>query len=302
MHYLDEGGQAPPVLMLHGNPSWCFYYRNLVRALSNTHRCIVPDYIGMGLSDKPGDAAYAYTLSQRIDDLEALLVSLELREPLTLVVHDWGGMIGLGWAVRHPEQVARLVILNSAAFPLPPGKRFPWPLRLTRTPLGALLVRGLNAFSWGATRVGCKRKKMAPDIARAYTAPYDSWKNRIATLRFVQDIPLGPADPGFALVQDVARNLHRFRETSALIAWGAKDFVFDEPFLRQWREHLPQAKVQLVPDAGHYVLEDAAEEVVPLIAEFVRSSHAREEPHDRHPAPRTLQHRRLPSGTGPPPA
>ena len=270
MHYLDEG-KGSPVLMVHGNPSWSFYYRNLVQALSSSHRCIVPDHIGMGLSDKPGDAVYAYTLAQRIDDLEALIASLDLQEPLTLVVHDWGGMIGLGWAARHPEQVARLVILNTAAFPLPQDKPFPWPLKLTRTPLGAILVRGFNAFSWGATQVGCKRKKMAAPIARAYRAPYDSWKNRIATLRFVQDIPLGPNTPGFALVQEVAANLHHFKATPALIAWGAKDFVFDEPFLQKWREYLPQAEVHVLADAGHYVLEDAAEDLVPLIAQFIRS-------------------------------
>lgn len=270
MHYVDEGIGAP-VLMLHGNPSWSFYYRNLVKALSGTHRCIAPDHIGMGLSDKPGDSAYAYTLSQRIEDIEAFVASLKLTVPLSLVVHDWGGMIGLGWAVRHQEQVARLVVLNTGAFPLPPEKRLPWPLKFTRTPLGAFLVRGVNAFSWGATRVGCKRKRMPANIARAYTAPYNSWNNRIATLRFVQDIPLDSADPGFQIVQSVADNLHRFKDTPALIGWGAKDFVFDEPFLRQWRKFLPRAKVHVLADAGHYVLEDAAEELIPLIAEFVRS-------------------------------
>ena len=271
MHYLDEGGDAPPVLMLHGNPSWSFYYRNLIQALSGTHRCIVPDHIGMGLSDKPGDDAYNYTLAQRIDDLEVLIQSLNLSQPLTLVVHDWGGMIGFGWAVRHPEQISRLVILNTAAFPLPRDKPLPGLLRLTRTPLGALLVRRFNAFSWTATQVGCKRRKMSARIAQAYRAPYDSWKNRIATLRFVQDIPLGPDDAGFALVQEVAASLHRFKALPALIVWGARDFVFDEPFLRQWREYLPEAEVHVLADAGHYLLEDAAEEIVPLISRFIRS-------------------------------
>ncbi len=272
MHYLDEGS-GPPVLMVHGNPSWSFYYRNLVLALRGTHRCIVPDHIGMGLSDKPGDEDYDYTLAQRINDLEALVVSLDLREPLTLVVHDWGGMIGLGWAIRHPEQIARLVILNTAAFPLPVGKRLPWLLKLTRTPLGALLVRGFNAFAWGTARVGCTRRRMTREISAAYRAPYDSWANRIATLRFVQDIPLHLGDPAYALVHHVAGNLALFKNTPALIVWGGKDFVFDDTFLAQWREHLPAAKLRYLADAGHYVLEDAADEVIPLIADFVKSSH-----------------------------
>ncbi len=270
MHYLDEG-EGAPVLMVHGNPSWSFYYRNLVQALSGSRRCIVPDHIGMGLSDKPGDEAYAYTLAQRIDDLDALVSSLNLTEPLTLVVHDWGGMIGFGWAVRHPEQVARIVILNTGAFPLPKEKALPGLLKLTRTHLGALLVRGFNAFSWGATKVGCTRNKMSPEISQAYRAPYDSWANRIATLRFVQDIPLGPDDAGFDLVENVAANLHQFSTTPALIAWGAKDFVFDDAFLRQWRKYLPQAEVRVWEDASHYILEDAAEEVIPFVANFIRA-------------------------------
>ncbi len=270
MHYLDEG-EGAPVLMVHGNPSWSFYYRNLVQALSGSRRCIVPDHIGMGLSDKPGDEAYAYTLAQRIDDLDALVSSLNLTEPLTLVVHDWGGMIGFGWAVRHPEQVARIVILNTGAFPLPKEKALPGLLKLTRTHLGALLVRGFNAFSWGATKVGCTRNKMSPEISQAYRAPYDSWANRIATLRFVQDIPLGPEDAGFDLVENVAANLHQFSTTPALIAWGAKDFVFDDAFLRQWRKYLPQAEVRVWEDASHYILEDAAEEVIPFVANFIRA-------------------------------
>ncbi|WP_373068225.1 alpha/beta fold hydrolase [Gemmatimonas sp.] len=274
MHYVDEGaeGQGPPVLMVHGNPSWSFYYRNLVTALSGTHRCIAPDHIGMGLSDKPDDDAYAYTLAQRIDDLGAFIASLKLTEPLTLVMHDWGGMIGMGWAVRHPEQVARLVILNTGAFPLPPEKPFPWPLKLTRTWLGTVLVRGFNAFAYGTTVIGCRRHRMPADIARAYCAPYDSWANRIATLRFVQDIPLRAADAGYDIVKHTEANLHRFKNTPALIGWGGKDFVFDAAFLRQWQQHLPNATVHLMPDVGHYVLEDAADELIPLITHFVRSS------------------------------
>lgn len=268
MHYVDQGHGAP-VLMVHGNPSWSFYYRNLITALSPTHRCIAPDHIGMGKSDKPGDGAYNYTLAERVADLTALVDSLGLTEPLTLVVHDWGGMIGFAWAAAHPEQVARLVILNTGAFPLPTTKPFPWPLALTRTALGAFLVRGFNAFSWTATHVGCTRTSMDPDVADAYTAPYDTWGNRLATLRFVQDIPLRATDPGMDIVQRTAAALPQFQHLPALIVWGAKDFVFDDHFLRVWRETLPAARVHYLEDAGHYVLEDAAEEVIPLIADFM---------------------------------
>ena len=281
MHYVDEGPRegadkpsGPPVLFLHGNPTWSFYFRNLILALRDTHRCIAPDHIGMGLSDKPDDAAYFYTLEQRVEDIQEFVDSLRLTQPLTLVVHDWGGMIGMGWAVRQPEQVRRLVLLNTGAFPMPRLKRLPLALALTRTPAGTLLVRGFNAFSWTATQVGCKRNPMSAAVARAYTAPYDSWAARIATLRFVQDIPATKDDPAFDLVRQVGEQLPVFEKTPTFIVWGGKDFVFDDHFLNTWRKLLPQAKVHYLADAGHYVLEDAAAEVVPLIAEFVRHGHA----------------------------
>lgn len=268
MHYLDEG-RGEPVVMVHGNPTWSFYYRNLVTALRPRYRCIVPDHIGMGMSEKPGDDRYAYTLERRVDDLEALLDHLGVGRDVTLVVHDWGGMIGMAWAARHPERVARLVIMNTAAFPMPEDKPFPWPLWLTRTPLGALLVRRLNAFSAVASHVCVTRAPLSKEVRRAYTAPYDSYDDRIATLRFVQDIPLRPGDRGWNVLETTASRLSLLAHLPALICWGDKDFVFDHPFLREWRHYLPDARVVRFPDCGHYVLEDAADEIVPMIERFL---------------------------------
>ena len=257
LHYLDEGPRdAPPLLMLHGNPSWSFYYRELVLALRDRYRCIVPDHVGCGLSDKPDDARYAYRLAQRIDDLDRLVNHLDLPRPLRMVVHDWGGMIGFGWAVRRPRDFAACVILNTAAFPMPAGKRLPWTLWLAgRSPLGALLVRGGNAFARGAARVGFK-EPVSRAVRDAYVGPYDSWANRIATLRFVQDIPLKAGDPGFDIVAATAAGLNGFAQTPCLLAWGMQDFVFDSRFLSRWQELLPQAEVLRLDDCGHYVLED----------------------------------------------
>lgn len=270
MSYLDEGpADAPPVLMVHGNPSWSYYYRKLVLALQGTHRCIVPDHIGMGLSDKPGDDRYEYTLKSRIDDLEALLKHLGVEKNVTLVVHDWGGMIGFGWALRDPARVSRLVILNTGAFPLPASKPMPWQLSLGRdSKFGAFLIRGFNAFSGVASYVGVK-KKMPPDVRRAYVAPYDTWDNRIATVRFVQDIPLEPGDKAWDIVEEGGRRLHEFADRPALVCWGMQDFVFDRHFLQGFRERLPNARVHEFPDAGHYVLEDEAERIVPLVRDFL---------------------------------
>ncbi len=269
LHYLDEGA-GEPVVMVHGNPTWSFYYRDLVEALSPTCRTIVPDHVGCGRSDKPGDDRYAYTLRSRVDDLAKLIDRAEPDRKITLVVHDWGGMIGLAWAARHPERVARLVVLNTGAFPLPKTKPFPWPLRICRdTKLGAWLVRGQNAFGRVAARVCCTRRPMPGDVRDAYIAPYDSWDHRIAVLRFVQDIPLGPKDRAWDLVNATADRLSLLREVPMLIAWGMKDFVFDRHFLDEWTRRFPEAEVHRFADAGHYILEDAGDEVIPLIEAFL---------------------------------
>jgi pimeloyl-ACP methyl ester carboxylesterase len=267
MHYLDEG-HGDAIVMVHGNPTWSFYYRRLVLALRDHYRCVVPDHIGCGLSDKPDDAHYEYSLHRRVDDLAALLDHLGLGDDLTLVLHDWGGMIGMAFAARHPERIKRLVILNTSAFHLPPTKALPWSLKLCRSVLGPLLVRGLNAFCRGAVRF-CVTRPLPPDVRAAFLAPYDSWANRIAVLRFVQDIPLRPGDRGYDLITEVQDGLHRFRSVPMLLCWGDQDFVFDEHFRAEWQRRFPEAEVHRFADAGHYVLEDAAERIVPLVRDFL---------------------------------
>jgi len=268
LHYLDEGHGAP-VVMLHGNPTWSFYWREMVKALRGTHRCIVPDHIGMGLSDKPSDTRYTYTLASRLRDLERLLEHAGVRENVTLILHDWGGMIGMAWAARHPEMVKRLVILNTAAFHLPKSKPFPWSLWLARTPLGALLVRALNMFAYGAVKTCVTRRALPPEVREALLHPYDSWAHRIAVLRFVQDIPLKVGDPSYELVDETARQLERFRGVPMQIFWGMRDFVFDQHFLTEWVRRFPDAEVMRFDDGGHYILEDATEDIVPRVRAFL---------------------------------
>jgi haloalkane dehalogenase len=265
-HYIDEG-QGEAVVMVHGNPTWSFVFRHLIAGLRDRYRVIAPDHIGCGLSDKPDDSQYEYRLRRRVDDLDALVEHLGLRS-LTLVLHDWGGMIGMAWASRHPERVKRLVILNTASFLMPQGKKLPWSLWLVRnTPLGPVLVRGLNAFSRGAVRY-CVCKPLAPEVRAGYLKPYGSWKDRLAVLRFVQDIPLAPGDCGYDLVRSVQDGLHRFQDVPMLICWGAKDFVFDDHFLAEWQRRFPRAEVHRFADAGHLVLEDAGDRILPLVRDF----------------------------------
>jgi cis-3-alkyl-4-acyloxetan-2-one decarboxylase len=256
-------------VMVHGNPTWSFYYRNLVNLLKDRYRCIVPDHVGCGYSDKPDDAQYNYTLKQRIDDLDALLDHLGVSENVTLIVHDWGGMIGMGWASRHPERIARLVILNTAAFHLPKSKPFPPALRLGRnTGIGAFMIRAFNAFCVSAAKVCVKRNPLPQDVKQAYLEPYNSWQNRIAVARFVQDIPLKPSDPSYAVVEEVQQGLHRFKDKPMMICWGSQDFVFSDHFLEEWIKFFPAAQVHRFPDYGHYILEDAAAEIEALIKSF----------------------------------
>ena len=274
MSYLDEGPRDGEVIvMLHGNPSWSFYWRKLVLGLRDRYRCIVPDHVGMGLSDRPGDDRYEYTLQSRIDDLDALLAHLGIDGPVTLAVHDWGGMIGFGWALAHSERVRRLVVLNTSAFPLPAAKRMPLRLRMGRdSRLGGFLIRRFNLFARGAAHFGTRRR-LSPDVRRAYSGVYDGWDAAISTLRFMQDIPLAPGDRAWPLVEASAKKLPDYADRPVFLGWGLRDFVFDRHFLEGFREALPQAEQHVFGDAGHYVLEDKAEELVPAIRAFL----------DKHP-------------------
>ncbi|MCW5581084.1 MAG: alpha/beta fold hydrolase [Luteimonas sp.] len=322
MSYLDEGPRdGEVVVMVHGNPSWSYYWRHLVLGLRDRYRCIVPDHVGMGLSDKPDDGGgisspcaqrrgrlgggafgsagslhemhpsptlpfafgeregaeqrmphYDYTLQSRVDDLDALLRHLGIDGPVTLAVHDWGGMIGFGWALSHMPQVRRLVILNTAAFPLPAARKMPWQLSLGRdSRIGGWLIRRFNLFARGAARFGTQRR-LSRDVRRAYASPYDGWTNAISTLRFMQDIPLREGDPAWPLVAEAGRRLPEFADRPAFIGWGLRDFVFDRHFLDAFRRALPQAEVHAFDAAGHYVLEDKHEVLVPAIREFLEAN------------------------------
>jgi pimeloyl-ACP methyl ester carboxylesterase len=269
LHYLDEGN-GPPIVMVHGNPTWSFYYRDLILRLQDRFRCIVPDHVGCGLSDKPSADRYPYSLERRIADLTALLDHLKLDRDVTLVVHDWGGMIGTTWATRFPERVKRMIVLNTAAFSLPQKKQLPRSLWIARnTMLGAVLVRGLNMFCRLAARWCVVRRPLRPAVRRMYLAPYDSWANRIAVLRFVQTIPLTPYDAGYDIVTETEERLPRLADKPMLICWGMRDFVFDEHFLAEWQRHFPRAEAHRFEDAGHYILEDASVEVQLLVEEFL---------------------------------
>ncbi len=275
MAYVDEGS-GPPVLLVHGNPTWSFYYRSLLEVLPAAGlRAIAPDHIGMGRSDKPSAADYPHTLARRVADLGDFIDGLALTEPLSLVVHDWGGAIALAWAVEHVERLDRLVVLNTGAFPLPPGKAIPWTLRAARVPvLGDLLVRRANAFSLGALVLGSGQRWLSAEARAGLLAPYDSPEHRVAVSHFVADIPLGPKDPAYATLARTEQRLPLLADVPTLVCWGMKDPVFDAVVLEHLLTLLPHAEVHRYADAGHYVLEDAREHIVPLASQFLAASRA----------------------------
>jgi cis-3-alkyl-4-acyloxetan-2-one decarboxylase len=267
--YVEEGA-GPPVVLVHGNPSWSYYFRPLIAALPAAgYRALAPDHIGMGRSAKPPRSRYAYTLATRVADFTRWLDAVCPTGPVTLVVHDWGGAVALAWAVEHPQRMGRLVLLNTAAFPLPAGKSLPLALRAARLPLvGPAAVCYGNAFAVGATLLGVRRR-MPAAVRRGYLAPYDRPAHRVAVLDFVRDIPLRPSDPAFAILRRTETRLPTLTGVPVLICWGMRDFVLDEQILARWEKIFPAAQVHRFPEAGHYVLEDAAAQVVPLVERFL---------------------------------
>lgn len=267
-HYLDEGlKEAPAVVMLHGNPTWSFYYRSLIPEISKRYRVIVPDHIGCGLSDKP--QAYSYTLEHHIQNLGRLIAYLDLKH-ITLVIHDWGGAIGMGYATRHPEKMDRFVVFNTAAFFVP---IIPLRISMCRIPgLGEILVRGVNGFVLAALVFATsQRQRFTPDVRAGYLAPYNNWRNRIAIHRFVKDIPMELEHPTRATLDEIEVELSLFRHHQMLIIWGADDFCFTtRDFLPEWKKRFPQAQVHIIEHAGHYVVEDAHEQILPLMLEFLQ--------------------------------
>jgi len=264
-HYLDEG-TGEVLLMVHGNPTWSFYYRRLVAELSSDYRCVVPDHVGSGLSDKPEE--WTYRLQDHIDNLVSLIDHLDLND-VTLLVHDWGGAIGFGAALARSERIRRLVVFNTAVF----MEKVPLSIRFARKPLiGEAMVQGLNGFLRGGLIRGIvDRKRMRDGVGAGYSAPYDSYRNRLGHLKFIRDIPLEDGHPTRATIDRLDREVDSLARLPTMFLWGDRDFVFTPRFLHEhWLKKFPEAEVHQFPDAAHWVVEDAHDEIVPLIRDFLQ--------------------------------
>jgi cis-3-alkyl-4-acyloxetan-2-one decarboxylase len=270
--YVDEG-TGETLLFVHGNPTWSFAWRNFIKELRSAYRCIAVDHVGMGLSDKPAPSALnaqpptldPYRIAAHIDRLCRLIDTLELRN-ITLIGHDWGGCIGMGAAVRMPDRFRRFVMMNTAAFR---SRRIPWRIAVCRIPLlGALGVRGLNLFSRAALTMAVE-KPLPEIVRRGYLFPYDTWAHRIAVHRFVQEIPMRPSHPSYATLEAIERGLEQFRDRPMLLVWGERDWCFTTQFLEEWERRFPEAETLRLPDAGHYLFEDAPDRILPPLKEFL---------------------------------
>lgn len=264
LHYIDEG-QGKAVIMLHGNPTWSFYYRNVIKALNKEFRCLAIDHIGCGLSDKPQD--YPYSLKSHIENVLYWINKLNL-DNFDLIVHDWGGAIGMGVARRIPHKIGKLVILNTAGFNT---DRIPKRIAICRIPLiGDFIVRGLNGFALSAL-VMAAEKPLSKTVKRGYIFPYDNWAHRVGISKFVQDIPTKSSQETFKELTKIEKFLPQLKGQDLLIGWGLKDFCFDKNFLKKWTGFFPNAKVLVYENAGHYVLEDAKNSLIPEIKNFLKN-------------------------------
>ena len=249
--------------MLHGNPTWSFYYRNVIKTLSSDFRCLALDHLGCGLSDKPQN--YVYSLNHHIENATAWIDRLQI-DRFDLIVHDWGGAIGMGLARKYPDRIRKLVILNTAAFI---DSRIPFRIRLCRIPvLGELIVRGFNGFARPALSMAVE-KRLSNTVKAGYLLPYNSWNNRIANLRFVQDIPTKPGQETYQLIEKIEAFLPNLANRPTLLGWGLKDFCFTKRFLDRWQAIFPDAKTAAYPNSGHYILEDEMEALTSEIQKFL---------------------------------
>jgi haloalkane dehalogenase len=263
MHYVQTGpaDAEQTILCVHGNPTWSFMYRRILTDCSQSTRVLAVDHIGCGLSDKP--QKYPYTLERHVGNLARLIEQLDLQRVL-LLVHDWGGAIGFGAALKLPTRVDRFVILNTAAFPPPyiPARiaacRIPW--------MGNFAIRRLNLFARLALSMAINRlPALEPQVAAGLLAPYSDWNSRIAIARFVQDIPTRKGQATWQALTSIEQRLGLFANRPIRIAWGMQDWCFRPECLERFQQIFREAKVNKLNDVGHYVMEEAPDEVISTV-------------------------------------
>jgi haloalkane dehalogenase len=261
LHYLDEG-TGPPLLLLHGNPTWSFLYREIIIGLRDRFRCLAVDLPGFGLSR--AGAGYTFTPAEHAVALEQLMVALGL-DGVTMMVQDWGGPIGFAVATRNPERFRAFVIGNTWAWP----KSDPGTQVFSRTlggPVGRRLILGRNFFVERIIPGGVKRRKLAPEVMAAYRGPFPTPRSRWPIYVFPREILASRP-----FLAEVERGLPALKDRPALILWPTKDPAFRDRERRRWEAIFPNHRTVMLHGAGHYIQEDAPEEIVAAIAAWSAS-------------------------------
>jgi haloalkane dehalogenase len=266
MHYLDEG-EGEPLVMLHGNPTWSFLYRGVIKRLRGEYRCVAPDYLGFGLSDKPLE--WGYHPGEHAANLEALIDRLKLRR-ITLVVQDWGGPIGLSYAAANPENIARLVVINSWAWPVNRDPYYVLFSTLMGGPIGRMLIRRYNVFVRTVMPlVFGDRRRLSADAHAHYIAPLAHPEDRTGCLRFPGQI-IGVSE----WLGRIWTRLSALRHLPLLCVWGMKDLAFREKELRRWQESFSDVRTVRLPSVGHYVQEEAPGDLAEAMERFLEETGA----------------------------
>lgn len=262
MHYVDEG-TGPVIVLLHGTPSWSFEFRKVIEALKHTHRCIAPDLLGFGLSEKP--EAFDHTIVAHARAFEQFLEQLKLAR-FSLYVHDFGGPIGLRFAEHHPEKIERLVISNSWMWPLDRERRFAWMSKLMATGFGRYLytkknfsVNVLLRSSW------VNKETLTPEVFRHYVQPFASVESRRATWTFARQLV-----EGTPFLVELWADRPKLASIPTLLLWGAKDPAFGARELARFKSALPHAQVKELAHVGHFPPEEAPEDVIAALQGFLR--------------------------------
>jgi haloalkane dehalogenase len=262
LHYLDEGDGAP-IVMVHGNPAWSFLYRHFIKGLLPDHRCIAPDHIGFGLSDKPHD--WSYRPVDHAQNLHALIEHLGLRD-ITLVVQDWGGPIGLSYALNEPENVRNLVIMNTWMWPVDDDWYYRAFSGFMGGPIGRYLIKHFNFFVNGVMKVSTGDKsKLPPAIHQHYVQPLANPADRKGCWVLPKEI-IASTD----WLRSLWGQRKRISDKPALILWGLEDIAFREKELQTWQQLFTDVRVRRLGGVGHYVQEEYGREAVPIIAEFLK--------------------------------
>ncbi|MBI5890849.1 MAG: alpha/beta fold hydrolase [Nitrosomonadales bacterium] len=261
LHYVDEG-RGGVVVMLHGNPAWSFLYRKLIKRLSSNYRCIAPDHIGFGLSDKPFD--WSYLPEEHAKNLAALIEHLGLKD-ITLVVGDWGGPIGMHYAVAHPQNVKRLIVTNTWAWPVNDDFHYVSFSALMGGPVGRFLIRHFNFFVSSFMRAAFGDKRKLSDHAhRHYKDALPTAESRKGCYVFPRQIIA--STPWLARLWG---KMGVLKDKPTLFVWGMKDVAFREKELQRWQQALPNSIALRLGSVGHFVPEEAPEELGEAVSAFL---------------------------------